>query len=374
MSIQEDLILPQQIFNTQKTDYAAGQLFLGQPMGLFDSINTPYPIFDELDSRMRVLDWHWNEFLPDFKKLNIEFKNCRPHIYRRMFYSLAFQWETDTIAANKLIALLAPFVTNCNLWALYGRIQDNEVVHARTYSEIVKNGFDNPEEVIREIHRIKETFLRLRTVARVFEETRIVGLKLGMGLMDREDPVAYRTILKFVCTLFALERIQFTSTFGQTFAIADGGDFIPIGHAVQKIAQDELEVHARTGMEIILIERKTERGARALNDIKPELEVIYREIIQAEWQFLDFLWSDGQEQTGVTLGMFQQYVLWSAIPVYKTIGLPMPFVAPTKNPAPYMDRWLLNDHQISPQEEKGGAYMLGGVEDDIGNSIIEVDF
>ena len=54
--------LPKEIFNVTKTDYKSKELFLGQPGGLIDSINRPYPEIHALYKKMLSLRWDENEF------------------------------------------------------------------------------------------------------------------------------------------------------------------------------------------------------------------------------------------------------------------------------------------------------------------------
>ena len=50
--------------------------------------------------------------------------------------------------------------------------------------------------------------------------------------------------IKTTIILLFLERLQFMASFAVTFTICSTGLFQSIGTAVQKICQDELEIHA----------------------------------------------------------------------------------------------------------------------------------
>ena len=44
--------------------------------------------------------------------------------------------------------MLAPVCTSSEAWSGWVEITKNEIVHAATYSEIVRNSFDNPDDIL----------------------------------------------------------------------------------------------------------------------------------------------------------------------------------------------------------------------------------
>ena len=59
--------------------------------------------------------------------------------------------------------------------------------------------------------------------------------------------------------------------------------------------------------------------------------------------------------------MFEDWIHYGLTDVYNTLGFTNPFRTVTKNPLSYMDSWLnINNNQGSPQEKRGGNYLLGG--------------
>ena len=265
------------ILNSGKTveQYRNATLILGEEPGLFDTIHKNYPKIWDLYKEMKSLDWSEDEF--DYKQCNLDFKNCPKEISDMMIKTLVWQWEADSVASRAIITLLAPFITSSELWAAWQRISDNEVVHAATYSEIVRMSFDNPHEVLGEILSIKETLSRLEGVGKVFSETYELAHKYSLGMV-KNDQDLYNSVYLTIATLLMLERIQFMASFAITFTICGTGLFQPIGKAVQKIAQDELEVHCELDKEVIKEERKTERGKIAQIAMADRINQIFHEI------------------------------------------------------------------------------------------------
>lgn len=359
------------IFNTQKTDYETPSLFLGQDMGLMDTVNKRYPDIEKLYKKMKSLDWDENEF--DFTSCVTDFKTCNKSIYEMMIMTLAWQWEADSVAAKSISSIVAPFVTSTELWSAWQRVADNEVVHALTYSEIVRNSFDNPSDVLQSILAVNESIARLETVASVFSKTFQTSHKLALKMVEKNQDT-YDDIFMFTCALYCLERIQFMASFAVTFAIADTGLFVPIGKAVQKICQDEFEVHAELDKAILNHELQTEFGLMAFNRNKDKIKNMIDEIVLCEFAWIDKLFSEGRELLGVTPELLKAWVLYNAGDVYSFFRFEPIQEIPKKIPLGFMTDWMnINAIQAAPQEEKTGAYMLGMVVNDAGSEVIEID-
>src|SRR5690606_210369 len=209
--------LPSGIFNTHKTDYQEVKPFFNQQAGLFDTVNKNFPDQWKLYKTLKKLDWDENEF--DYSSCNVQFKTCDRTVYDRMIKTLAWQWETDSVAGRIIPLVLACIEPSSDIAALYSRIGDNENVHSATYSEIVRNSFDNPEEILAEILAVKESIARLSTVAAVFDRARETALKYAMHPEAGYTQEMYNDIFMFFVALFITERVQFMASFGITFGI-----------------------------------------------------------------------------------------------------------------------------------------------------------
>ncbi len=352
--------IPQNIFNVHKSDYKSTDLFLGQPGGLLDSINRPHPELFAMYKKMLSLRWDENEF--DYASCNSEFKTCTRGMYDAMIYNLAYQWEADTVASKSIVPLLAPFITNSELWGATLAVGVNEYLHGLTYSEIVRGSFDNPDEVFNEILSITESFHRLEAMAQVFGQVHDVSHRWALGQASREE--AYDAVMAFYVALYCLERIQFISSFIVTFAFGEIGMFVPIAKAVQKICQDEFEVHQRLDRMVIQIELSTARGQQWLQANRERVHGIVTEITQAELKWSEFLGSEDRELPGITVQKLQDSVLYNAQPVYEALGLQSPFKRIDSNPLPFVEEWMnVNAIQAAPQEEAGrnSAYLIGSI-------------
>ncbi len=152
------------IFNQQNTAWKTGQypLFLGESLGLYDSINTPYPQLFELYKLQKSIDWSEDEV--NLEQSRMDLLQCSQNNYDVMLKNLAFQWELDSVASRSIAPLFAPFVTNSELWAMLSKQSEIENLHALTYSEIIRQCIADPKLVFNEVMANQAVLERSDTV------------------------------------------------------------------------------------------------------------------------------------------------------------------------------------------------------------------
>jgi ribonucleoside-diphosphate reductase beta chain len=336
-------------------------LFLGGRPGLIENLRKEFPKIWELYKQLKSLDWDENEI--DISSCRSEFKDLPKEISDLMIKTLAWQFEADSSAAH-IGPLMMPFVNNAEIICYLTQLSGNELVHSAAYKVIVENSFDNPEEFIKELLSIEESFQRLDAVKKVFDETYLVGLKYSLGEITDEHLVR-KTIFKFWVTLLALERIQFISSFAITFGLAEQSYFVPIAKLVQKICTDEFQIHVQADKAILDNELALEDNFPSYLDCLDDINIILKEIVESELTWLDFLFGDKDEIARIRKKKVKDFVIYSATEVYRFLNIENPFGDIKENPLPYMNKWIVIDsNQSAPQEENVGNYLLGGFIDD----------
>lgn len=363
-------ILPTSIFNAEKTDYENTPIFLGQANGLFDSVNRQHPALWGLYKKLKKLDWDENDF--SFLPCLTEFETCPKNIREAMISTIAWQWETDSVAANSVLAILSPFITSSEAKAYYSRVSDNEVVHALAYSEIVRNSFRDHRAIIDDILSRTRAFDRLRPVVEIFDETFKLSHQYALGLIPN-DQALYNQVFKFVCALYILEAMEFMPSFAVTFAIAKSGWFMPIGSTVQKICQDEYEIHVAGGRYILDYEMRTDRGLTAFNANREWLIGFIDQVRRSEHKWSYETIPEGEEFLGMTGNLLASYEDYCATEVSNFFMLPIENPQ-RRNPIPWIEDWIdISRRQESPQENRSGQYFVGGIVDDLGERPIEIN-
>ncbi len=363
-----------EIFNTEKTlqQYTEKQsLFFGPEPGLFDTVNKQYPKIWEIYKEMKSLDWDESEF--DYSQCNTDFKTCPESVYNMMIKTLAWQWEADSVASRSIAPVLASFITDSSLWAAWQRISDNEVVHAATYSEIVRMSFDDPKQVLSAVLEVKESLERLDVTANIFKKLYVASHKYALGQVTKQD--IYDDVFMGIIALLVLERIQFMASFAITFTICSSGLFQSIGKAVQKIAQDELEVHVKLDKEVLRILLSSEDGKLAYQRNKDSIKQLLDAVVSRELKWTEYIFSEGRSLLGTTKEAVSNWVLFNARDVYKFLDIESDHKFPSKNPMLHLEDWInIGNVQAAPQEQDNNQYKVNVVIRDDSNETFETDF
>ena len=361
------------VFNTEKTaeQYSFQPLFFGAEPGLFDTINKPYPKIWELYKSMKSLDWDEDEF--DYSICNLEFKTCPPNVAKIMARTLGYQWESDSVASRAIAPVMAPFISDSSLWAAWSRISENEVTHSCSYSSIIRMSFDDPAAVIDDILATKESLARMDAVNSVLSTLYTKSHQYALRQITADG--CYDDVMMGVVALLLLERVQFMASFSITFTICSTGLFQPIGKAVQKIAQDELEVHAQLDKEVLRIELATERGKQFYRNNKARIKQLCDEVVQSELTWTDYLFSEGRDLVGTNAATVKNFVLFNARDVYTFLGIESDHKFPKVNPMPHVEDWInIGNTQAAPQEQDNNQYRLSTMVRDDAQTTFDVDF
>lgn len=347
------------IFNTEKSDYVSTDLILGEDAGLVDSINVQLPELRNLYKKLKAQDWDELEF--DFQSCLIEFKTCDRVDYEVMLETIAWQWESDSVVSKGISGIGANFASDSTLWSYWQRVGDNEQVHALTYSEMVKNAFDDPGTVMNQILALKPSFERMTAVNVIFEEAYEVSHKLALNLVDRNSQEVYNVAFMYICALLCLERIQFMASFAVTFSYGESGRFLPFAKAVQKICQDEYHIHSKGDMIILDALMRTDKGLMAFIQCRERIAGLIKAVVQTELDWVNkSLFRNGREVSGLTAEKLCEQVCYYSGEVYDFFKIKPEFDIPKKLPLAFTADWITIDGiQGAAQEERLGGYLLG---------------
>jgi ribonucleoside-diphosphate reductase beta chain len=358
------------VFNTSNKEWKSGNysLFLGEAPALYDSINVTHPKIFKLYKQQKSSDWSEDEI--DLEQSRIDMGNCPESSRELMIENLALQWEADSIAARSIAAAFAPFITNSEYWAAVLKVSEIEVLHALTYSEIVRVCMANPNEIFSRIMESENMDNRMTPVAKAFNALVEYGAKYRLGMVSKED--CYPIVMKALVALFCLERLQFMVSFAATFAVVESGWFQGIGKLVQKIMQDERYIHAELGKYAISFELTTDQGKEWFEQCKDEVRELIDSVVEVEYNWNKHLFSNGRKVPGVfTEELGRDWVDYNAQDVYDVFGFEV-VQRVRVNPLKYMDNWLdLNKTQNANQEGDQANYRLNIIVDDLAYEIIE---
>lgn len=353
------------VFNANNKGFETNKypLFLGEDLGLFDTINVAYPELEDLYQKQVSQIWNENEVSLSQDKQDMI--NAPKDVVDLMVKTISWQFLADSVASKSIAGLLMRYVTNSELEGMINAWSFFETIHARTYSHIVKQTVVNPNQVLRDTYNNVDIVSRSEAIVKAFDQ--LESLPVDASVEDKRKAIA----LAFAA-LFALEAIAFMSSFAVTFAIAETGIFQGIGSLVTLIARDEV-LHTRMDYAILNILKQDPEWLKTFSELKNEIKGVLDAITNQEVKNAKYLFSEGRQVIGLTAELLQEYTLYMAKPLYDALGIPFDFQVIEKNPCSYMDKYIDSSKmQVAPQEIQLTSYKVGSVKDDTDE--LDLDF
>ena len=349
------------ILNLENDGWKTGKypLFLGQELGLHDTINRPYPEIFNTYKLLKSIDWSEDEV--NLKESRADFLTCDKMSYDVMIKTLSWQWELDSVASRSIIAIFAPFISNSDLNQLLIRISDTECLHTTTYSEIIRQCISDPQVVIEELVNNEAITKRSSKVTKIFSELKLLGAQYTLDRNSINPKKLRKAILRGVVALYCLEGAEFMASFACTFALAERDLFMTVAALVQKIMIDE-SLHARADAMILEILLRDPVWAEDFESMKGEMQGLLDEIYAQEVEWSRYIFSEGRSVVGLTTGLLTEWVQFKMQDIYDNLGLIMPFARVENSPLPWMERWMdIDNQQVAAQETDVTNYRLNSV-------------
>lgn len=350
-------------FNANNKGHENGyKLFLGDSLGLADTVNVQYKRLEEFYDQQDSFKWNFAEI--GLMQDKVDMLHAPQSSVDMMTETISWQFLVDSVAGRSISAVIGKWVTNPELEYLYGIINMFEGIHAKTYSHIIKNVFEFPQDILNKTYANAQVLSRSEPIVAAFD--RLDATSDDAPLREKEEAL----ILALVA-LFALEAIAFTASFAVTFGIAETGIFQGISQLVTLICRDEM-LHARVGAEVLSILINKEGMGIAAALAVPEIKELLDTIVQNEINWAKHIFKEHQI-VGLNEKLLISYVLFLARPVYMLLDVPFDFAIVKENPLMYMDKYIDSSNiQVAPQELQITAYKVGAIVDD--SADIDLDF
>lgn len=338
-------------------------LFLGEDLGIGDTVNVSYPEIERLYQQQ--VSQIWNELEISLEQDKQDMLTAPKDTVDLMVKTISWQTIGDTIASRSVSGLLMRYITNTELEDLINAWAFFESIHARAYSHIIKQTFVDPNQMLEDTYNNVNTLIRSENIINAFDS--LHNLPLDSTRDEQKDK-----LLGALTALYGLEAIAFMSSFAVTFAITETGIFQGIAQEVTLIARDEA-LHSRMGYTILKILGKDPDWKEAFIRNKSTMKDILDGMVQQEIDWAEYLFSEGRQVVGLTADLLKEYTQYMAYPVYRSLGIQYDYEKVLENPCPYMDSYIDSTSvQVAPQEIQISSYLIGAVKDDTDG--LELDF
>lgn len=348
-------------------------LFLGEDLGFADTTTVTYPEIEEWYQDQVSQFWRPEEFSLVQDKNDL--RECGKDERDVMVKNLMAQWLLDSVAARSILETIGPFTSNTEMLSALTAWTFFEDIHARSYSLIIRQCFDDPNEVIESGKQDLDVAYRSAVIGREFNKINKMAAKYNLG-EDVSDKEMRKQLLKIFAALYSLEAVSFMASFACTFALAETGRFQGISNIVTSICRDEV-LHARLDRVVLDAMLSKEGYSEEMEEVKQDIKDIFDEVVRQEFRWAEYVFEDGRKVLGLNTSLLQEYTKYVAYPMYKRLGVEWNSEfgdAPTKNPLPFMDKYVNPDSiQSAAQEIELTNYRIASMENDVVESD-EFDF
>lgn len=354
-------------FNKNNQGYKRGYpLFLGEDLGIIDTVNETYPQLTRLYDRQQAQQWNHREVSLQADKLDM--RTLPADTVSCMRKTILWQSLADSVVSRSIVNTLGRYITNPEFVNMTNIQQYFETIHAISYSYIIQQTIDNPNKLLEELYNDTEVIRRSEIIVKTFDDMEAMDL-------ERDGKLAVqKQIIKTIAALFALEAIAFLGSFAVTFGITETGAFQGIGTIVELICRDEL-LHTEMDFAILEILKDDPEWAQIIRDTKLDVKEILDDVVQQELNWADYLFSEGRQVVGLNAVLLKEYTLYMARPLYSALNISYDFDVVTVNPLPYMDKHIdPKKIQAASQEIQNKSYNIGSIEDDTDGLDLDFDF
>lgn len=340
-------------------------LFFAEPLGLFDTLNQPYPELATLSDDQQALFWPAKEISLVQDATDIE--NCDPAILDLLIENLSFQMAGDSGAAGTISGLFVPILSNNQALELIEYHSMTESIHAKAYFRIISEGFNDPNRLLERIKANKKVFERLNTVFEVFgKHDQMVKGFLYEDLYKKDPARCRRQVIMTCAALLALEGIMFLTSFANTFALTETTQkFNGVSKIVGLIHDDEAISHKNNMLaflDIVINKEKYPEWA----DVKDEVKSLFDTVVAQECDWAEHLFTVCKPLIGFNSGLLKDYTYYLSKPLYDRLGLVWEFPVVATNPfGGWISKYTKADLvQVAAQEAEISNYLTSMSQDD----------
>lgn len=166
--------------------------------------------------------------------------------------------------------------------------------------------------------------------------------------------------------------IQFTESEGEmVYGVEVESGFLVTKHN-EAISITGNCLHTQLDKIVIEILQNDPEWKQTFKDIKPWAKEYLDKVVQRELNWNEYLFSEGRSILGLNKQLLDEWVVWSATPLYKVLNIHNDNIVPESHPIPWLNDWIdIDSHQVAAQEATIVNYVLNATKDDLGDDELE---
>jgi ribonucleoside-diphosphate reductase beta chain len=287
--------------------------------------------------------------------------------------NLLRQTALDSVQGRMPVAVFTPVasIPETEAWALWWSAF--EQIHSESYSHIVRNIYNMPQEQFNAIHDTSQIMGMLSNVGKYYDELHVLNSKkvlhdIGQtnGNPDVQQFLAVneydhvKAIWRALNASYALEAIRFMVSFSTSLGMVENKIFMGSGNVISLILADELLHTDATAWQINVNVKDDPRFKQAKEDCKEEVYEMYMSVIAEEKAWADHIFQKGTV-LGLNANIMKAFVDFTAQYRLKDIGVK--YDAGVKStPLPWFNKHTnTNKKQTALQEAESVSYIIGAM-------------
>jgi len=224
------------------------------------------------------------------------------------------------------------------------------VIHSRSYTEIARKVYPDPDELFEGSHEIPVLVKHEKSVTKRYNE--FYDYVILYNLMEtfgvKKPPEFMKEFRKkLLLSLFnvnVLEGIRFYPGFASVWAIQETTGTVPgISETLKFICRDE-NVHLDLVVKYLKILRdsKEEGFSEIYEETIPELDRMYKEAAEEEFEWTEYLFEGGVDIVGYNEDIAKEYVAYVCNRRLAVLGRPPAFPDVKSNPIPWIGKYVMS--------------------------------
>lgn len=351
------------LFNPNPIDFTKSALFLdpaGRNISRLD-LSCEQHIAGMTEQAIGQL-WFSGDFSP--AKDGKDYLSCDPTLRDLFMKNLKFQTLLDSLAARSVAEVFLPITTSPQLeswWYQHAFFENN--IHSQSYADILKGLPVDAKAIFDDIMVNPAILARANSIVNCFEHTvkynslMVLDNKVAKSLVyDKEQHK--KSIIMSLFALNILEAVLFKSSFLTSYAFKENGLFSVTADIISKINIDEA---GHYGMTVYLINRlrKDPDWAYIFHDYSDDIDQLYRDAIEADFDWIDYCYTDDIQLLGVNNKILKQFVTSNLYTVMNAVGQ-TPIIDKVTNPCIWANKYTRpSSIQTAQKEKTTGNYLLG---------------
>lgn len=365
------------VFERNKKEATKRKMFLdgGVDIQRYDELK--YKQIDKMTERQ--LGFFWQPSEVDLSKDSKDFKDLSESEKHIFTSNLKRQILLDSVQGRSPSLTLLPLVSLPELENWLTKWTENESLHSRSYTHIIRNIYSDPADVFDSLLDIKEIVECANSITHYYDALHTSALEwqlLGPGthtikaeaggsrkvVVDEYD--IKKKIWLVLNSVNVLEGIRFYVSFACSWAFAELKKMEGNAKEIKLICRDENLHLGFTQSMLKLLPKDDKDFEKIKKECEEEVVKMFTDAVEQEVAWADFLFKDGS-MIGLNAKLLKEYVEWIAHKRMQTLGLESPYQGGS-NPLPWTQKWIAGGEvQVAPQEVQLSSYIVGGTKQDV---------